>query len=478
MKHKFFSIYGKVFSYTLLILIFAICVTGVFFANQIQSVIEATQRQQIGEVFQPLVKELEGKSLDEIIKAANSFHRRNTSFEFCFITEKGEIVYKTEGFIMFENSNETVRFKRHDLSPDDNMFTDGRTRIMAFGSGDDGQIKFVMPLLDGSRLYVSGPVSGLEVYNEFFGTTVIVISIILLISIIAAAIFARRIAGPIKKIAADTKRMSDLQPVPPPALSKDEIGQLAGDVYKMYGALKKTIGQLEIEIKRVKEMEENQRYFFSAASHELKTPIAATSALLEGMLDNMIEVSDYPRYLRECLKIMTEQSKLVSEILEIISVNNDTITLQKTQVNLKEMFSGVLPTYQAVADTKEQSIDIDIPGNLTCTLDTVLFGKVLSNVVMNAIQNTQNKCRIRIWAKEKDDKTVRLCVLNMDTRIDEEILSKIFEPFYREDKARSRGHGRSGLGLTLVKKALDIMEISFSLENTEEGVLFWMDLPH
>ena len=478
MKDRFFGIYGKVFFYTLLILIFAICVTGVFFANQIQSVIEATQRQQIGEVFQPLVKELEGKSLDEMIKAANSFHRRNTSFEFCFMTEKGEFVYKTEGFILFENSNETVRYKRQDISSDDNKLSDGRIRVMAFGSDDDGQIKFVMPLSNGSRLYVSGTVSGPEVYNEFFRITVIVIFIILGISVIAAAIFARRIADPIKKIAEDTKRMSDLQPVSPPVLRKDEIGRLASDVYKMYGTLKKTIGQLEIEIKRVKEMEENRRYFFSAASHELKTPISATCALLEGMLDNVIEVCDYPRYLRECLKMMIEQSKLVSEILEIVSMNNEKIILRKTQVNLKELFIEVLPAYQAVADAKEQNIDLDIPEDLTSTIDTVLFGKVLSNVVMNALQNTPNKGCIRIRAEQKSNKTVRLYILNMNIQINEVILSKIFEPFYCEDKSGSRGQGRSGLGLTLVKKSLDIMGINFSLENTEQGVLFWMDLPN
>ncbi|KPU44487.1 hypothetical protein OXPF_19810 [Oxobacter pfennigii] len=65
--------------------------------------------------------------------------------------------------------------------------------------------------------------------------------------------------------------------VPSPVPRRDEIGQLAGDVYKMYKKLKLTIGQLEKEIEYEKEMEENQRYSFSAASHELKTPIAATS---------------------------------------------------------------------------------------------------------------------------------------------------------------------------------------------------------
>jgi two-component system sensor histidine kinase VanS len=97
--------------------------------------------------------------------------------------------------------------------------------------------------------------------------------------------------------------MSNLKTVPPPRPRNDEIGQLAGDVYKMYQALQVTIGQLETEFAREKEMEENQRYFFAAASHELKTPIAAASALLEGML-------------------------------EIVSLSNDKITIEHERVNL------------------------------------------------------------------------------------------------------------------------------------------------
>ena len=67
--------------------------------------------------------------------------------------------------------------------------------------------------------------------------------------------------------------------------------------------------------------------------------------------------------------------------------------------------------------------------------------------------------------------------MNTGARIDDEILPKLFDPFYRVDKARSRKGGRSGLGLTIVKKTLEAMDIAFALENTTDGVLFWMDLP-
>jgi two-component system sensor histidine kinase VanS len=56
-------------------------------------------------------------------------------------------------------------------------------------------------------------------------------------------------------------------------------------------------------------------------------------------------------------------------------------------------------------------------------------------------------------------------------------MTKLFEPFFRMDQARSRGSGHSGLGLTIVKRTLDRLEIPFSLENTDIGILFWMRLP-
>ena len=82
--------------------------------------------------------------------------------------------------------------------------------------------------------------------------------------------------------------MACLESVPFPVARRDEVGQLAKDVHDMYEKLKQTISKLEAEILREKEMEENQRYFFSAASHELKTPIAASSALLEGMIAGIV----------------------------------------------------------------------------------------------------------------------------------------------------------------------------------------------
>ncbi|MDR2531288.1 MAG: ATP-binding protein [Oscillospiraceae bacterium] len=124
---------------------------------------------------------------------------------------------------------------------------------------------------------------------------------------------------------------------------------------------------------------------------------------------------------------------------------------------------------------------IKISDKAECYADRTILSRVLSNVIMNAIQNAPQKSEIRIWSENSLDNNeipaVRVCVLNTNTSIKAEDLVKLFDPFYRADKSRSRSQGRSGLGLTIVKKALDTMEAPFVLENTKDGVLFRMDLP-
>ena len=454
MKNKIFGIYAKVFSYTILILIVVIVVAAAFFSNQISEIMQSMERQQLTNIFTPLFEGIEHKSTDEVRIFAEDFHQRNASVEFSIIAENGEIIFQTGNAASFNFGS----------------VGEGQQPVFFGARPIDHNYQSIEPLANGMTVYMASALSDGAAYNEFLQRTITVLLVLFILGAFLAGVFAYRIAKPIKNIAHDSKRMANLETVSPPIPRRDEIGQLANDVYAMYEALKD-------EIERVREMEENQRYFFSAASHELKTPIASTLILLQGMLDNIGEYSNHPKYLLECIKKMKTQSKMISEILDIVRLTDGTIIPNYEKVELSTMVQPVITQHQTLMEAKEQRLNINITDGLICRADPQMLARVLSNVVLNAIQNTPEGGEIKIWHEKHSNTSIKLFILNKGAKINVETLSNAFEPFYREDKARSSEVNRSGLGLTIVKKTLDCMEIEFSLENTDDGVCFWMEIP-
>ncbi len=508
MSMQRFGIFGKVFLYTLIFLLLTIGVTVIVFAQQFKDFYDYLQIQQYTTVFEPLKISIENDDgIDEIIQTANDFHDKNQSFPFRIETEDGSIVYSTTAMkqsatedgsiITGQNTSEaamsdtatikiadqssgTTTIKIEDNNPEFKGFTitkiDSDSNIDAIADYIDRGVEITLE--DNLLLRTVSETDNADLYKDFIKKVLFISFLLLCASILGAVLFARGITNPIRRLADDTRKMACLEPVCLPITRRDEVGQLAQDVHNMYEKLKKTISNLEAEILREKEMEENQRYFFSAASHELKTPIAAVSALLEGMIAGIGDYKNHPKYLRECLNRMNAQNRIITEILEIVNLSDERIIPHKENVNLLSIINFLLPEYQTLAEKKEQKIIINVPETVFCYTDKKMLGNVLSNVMMNAIQNSPMGEEIRIWSEEKrDDSKIRFSILNTNAHIEEEVKTKLFEPFFRVDKARSQNEERGGLGLTIVKKVLDSMDISFGLETIDHDVMFWMELP-
>lgn len=483
-----FGIFGKVFLYTMVFLLLAISVTAAVFAQQFKDFYGYLQLRQYTAAFEPLKLKLSGnEDLGEIIQTANEFHSKNQFFAFNIETKDGVVVYKTL-------TGSDITAAQSTAMGSTVTATRPAVNIVAIQKSTDeiitGQVKYktsldaykaedgiVIGLNNGLIVRSLSETDTADLYKEFSKKALLIAFFLLCSSIAGALLFARGITNPIKRLAEDTCKMAGLEPVPVPKTRSDEVGQLTADVHHMYEQLKQTISKLETEILREKEMEENQRYFFSAASHELKTPIAAASALLEGMLANIGDYKNHPKYLRECLHMMNAQNRTITEILEIVSLSDERIAPQKEDVKLSEVIEDLLPEYNTLAEKKNQNIKVHVPDTVICQTYKKMLARALSNVLMNAIQNSPAGEDILIWSEPGNDGTARLCVLNTNASIDEEEKAKLFEPFYRADTARSRKEERSGLGLTIVKRILDSMDVPFELTTVNSGVMFWLELP-
>lgn len=437
------GIFIKVFSYTVVTILLLVSVTAALFSQQFMSFYRTMQTREIVASYEPLISRIQGSGYQNIAESAQRFRENNQSFEFHIMDNDGNIIYATP------NADTTNSF--------------------------NGEFYFVVHR-DMNISIVAQSRTGLDsFYRDLVIRAIVILAVMLLLCLACAYVFAQKMTRPIKMLADDANKMANLEEVPPPSERKDELGALAHDIYFMYGRLKETISRLEDEILRVREMEEAQRYFFSAASHELKTPIAATSVLLEGMLENVGEYSDHPKYLRECVKMMDAQNDLVSDIMEIVALSDGKILPAPEMLDIGQTVYEILPDYRILAETNRQKIMVDIPDGQSCFADPKMLKKALSNILLNAVQNTPAGGEIRLWS-EPIALQYRLYVLNTGIRIDDTVLPKLFDPFYRTDTARTCKSGRSGLGLTIVRKTLETMGVSFALENAPDGVLFWMDL--
>jgi two-component system sensor histidine kinase VanS len=464
------GIFIKVFAYTLLFLFLMIAITGVFFSRQFLSFYESGQAEQLAKIFEPVLDQIAGKSPEEIAAIAKAFHEKNMSFRFHIEDAGGRIIYST-----LSDPDTDAPLPITPSDPGRNL----RDRNLRDRNSRGQNLLSVFKIARGDDQYILRSANSLPDpvdYGGLIRKILLALAIMFALCTLGAVFFAREITRPIMKLAADTKRMAKLEKVPAPLSRNDEIGQLAGDIYTMYGSLQRTIADLEEEIVRERAMEENQRVFFSAASHEFKTPIAATRALIEGMLANIGDYRDHRKYLRECLNMLDAQNRLVSEILEIVSLSEDRGAPSWEAADLGELLSPLLDEYEPIAEQRGQRILLEIPA-LRVRVDRRLLGRALSNVLSNALQNSPPGEGIRIEAREREPGKLRLSVFNPKAQVEAETLNRLFEPFYRMDPVRNRNAGRSGLGLTIVRRALERMDIPFALENTGEGVVFWMDLP-
>ena len=464
------GIFFKVFTYTAVFIVVLVSVTVALFSRQFLAFYSSAQLQQLNRSYQSLYGRLQGKSPDELVALAREFYENNQSFSFYIRDNENDILFSTpdiEPGIVPNSGNFRII-----------MTIDQRYTLCATDSGAHG--------------------AG---YGDLAAKTLAALCGMLALGVAGAFIFARQMTEPIKRLAGDTEKMACLVDVPALPERLDELGDLARGVHAMYERLKDTISSLEGEVARSRAMEEAQRHFFSAASHELKTPVAAVCALLEGMAENVGDYKNHPKYLRECMRLMDAQAKTINEIMEIVNLNEGMIVPKPEVLDIGVAVGAVLPPLRALAVAGGQGIRVDIPEGQTCFADPKMLHRALSNVVQNAVQNTPRGGEIRIWSEPSAAGRCRICVLNTGARIGAGAgagaaagtgvgaaagagmgVGTVTGATVGAPVGTVNGFGADasmsgGLGLTIVKKTLDAMGATFSLANTDDGVLFWMDLP-
>ena len=286
----------------------------------------------------------------------------------------------------------------------------------------------------------------------------------MVISILFAYVYARMFTRPIRQISAAAEQMRALEPAarcPDDAL--DEIGMLADNVNSLYQTLLSTIQTLEQEIEKVEAADIQKTNFLRAASHELKTPVTAVSAMLENMILGVGKYKDRDTYLAKCKMLTDRLSQMINEILDA-SRAEFSDEQEQADFLITDALETVMEPYQIIAKSKGIKVNTDLGESFAVHLPRQMIEKAISNILANAVSYTKPGGVICISCKGQ-----RFVVENECTPIPSEHLVHIFEPFYRPDYGRDRAAGGNGLGLYLVSTILKSLDIPYTFTPFREG---------
>ena len=206
------------------------------------------------------------------------------------------------------------------------------------------------------------------------------------------------------------------------------------------------------DVTQMRQVEEMRRDFVANVSHELRTPLSIFRGYLETLLDDPQQPHDE---LVRILEVMDRHAErltlLVEDILSLARLEAPGGRLDYTEIYLPDFLGGILRDWEKRFGTKLLQATLDAPDDLpVISADEHLLQEVISNLLDNAVKYSQPEGKIWLRAQRSGD-TVRLSVSDEGVGISARDLPRIFERFYRADKARSRQIGGTGLGLSIVK---------------------------
>ena len=230
-----------------------------------------------------------------------------------------------------------------------------------------------------------------------------------------------------------------------------------------------------------KQMEEMQKEFVANVSHELRTPITTIKSYVETLMDG---AKDEPEVEEQFLHVINHESDrmtyLISELLELSRIDSRQVKLQLEPVDLTQLVKNSVEEHIFLAEQNEQTLAFT--GSDTSyyiEADVQRVEQVLRNLITNAIKYSPKKASITLGMRPQK-RTGRIEVFVRDTGmgIEKKEQERIFERFYRVDKARSRSMGGTGLGLAIAREIMEMHHGEIWVESRYgSGSTFWLSFP-
>ena len=333
----------------------------------------------------------------------------------------------------------------------------------------------------GSAIRIAFPLSEInrqieQIRRKILVSTSLAFVPAILVAAILARFISRRLAG-IMSHAGELARGNFRARLP--NTDSSEFGQLAHTLNETAENLQQTVAQLQHEHAELEKLERIRKDFVINVSHELRTPLASIQGYTETLIDGAIADPDHNMRF---LAIIRHNAERLARLTE------DLLTLSRIEQKRQKFEFDLHPVNALIHDAVEliepiarksllQVVEEPAPDDAFVWCDSEAVSQILSNLMDNAIKYTPAGGTITVGARPQGS-VVEFFVRDTGAGIPEEELPRLFERFYRVDKARSRELGGTGLGLSIVKHLVAAHNGTARVESrVHEGSIFFFTLP-
>ncbi len=311
-------------------------------------------------------------------------------------------------------------------------------------------------LIDKNPLIVNLPLISLENYKyEAFIIQGISIFIALIISFFLGGFFSKKLTKNLEELSDAAHKIADLEFVENLNItSHDEIQELANSIEKMSLKLNESISNL--------------KNFIGNASHELKTPISVINMVSQNLKSNdSLSDKEKSKLYNTLIKETNEMNDLIEKLLLLSKITYSKSSLTFEKINLNNLIKNILYKYELLEIEKNIDMNIKIPKDTIIITDSKFFKIILENLIQNALKYSSDDEEIFIEFKNN-----QLSIINKINSNIKEDSKLLLEPFKRGSNSLGKEIDGSGLGLSIIKNILDLLNLKFNLEVTENNFIF------
>ncbi|WP_313903003.1 HAMP domain-containing sensor histidine kinase [Planococcus salinarum] len=464
MKNRRINYFYQLMGSHLSILLVSFLILSLLFVRFVEEFAYQDKAEELESYGQQILRELEGpQPAANLEQYVSILQAQNINF----------IVFDQQSRILYPISE---AFPPVELTPEEwNLIERGETLVVNRDVRRfENTVTFVaLPYVEGSQLaggvLLASPISGTsEMIYELNRTLLTAMLAALAIALLLSYLLSKLHVSRLQRMRKATAMVSEGNyNVELPESGYDEFGDLARDFNGMTAKLQ----QSNEEIDR---LENRRRQFMADVSHEMRTPLTTIAGVIEGLRSNMIEEDQKEKGMNLVSEETKRLMRLVNENLDYEKIRSNQVTLLKERVETRELLEIIKEQMEFQAAEKGNSIEIDAPEGQQVYVDMDRIIQVLTNIVKNSIQFTENG-EIRLASFSEPEYTV-IEVEDTGAGIDVEEIGLIWRRFFKSDV--SRGSGQFGLGLSIVKQLVELHGGDIRVESEKgKGTKFVIRLP-